>query len=106
MLLLGGCSQLLGVDDVVYRGAEADAASDAFSDSEAASQDVALDVTLDVTPSCDGGCKPTIVVSASGLAPTLATDGALVFFRTSDTVWSCPTSGCAPATKVAPTSTT
>jgi hypothetical protein len=95
--VLGGCAQLLGVDDVVYRGG--DAATDAPSD---ATQD---DVTSDA-PRCDGPCAPTTLVTQGGLLPTLATDGAHVFFRTADTVWSCPTTGCASPELVASTSMT
>lgn len=99
-LVLVGCSELLGVDGVVYRGdAEIEAATDA-------APDVMADVMMDVAPpSCDGPCPPTTLVTKTGLVPALATDGAHVFFRTTDTVWSCPTTGCASPTFVASTST-
>jgi hypothetical protein len=98
--MLCGCAQLLGVDDVVYRGG--DGATEAMTD--ASSSDA--DVTADASPSCDGPCPPTTIVTKSGLLPTLATDGTHVFFRTIDTVWSCSTSGCANnPTALASTST-
>ena len=101
--VLCGCAQILGVDDVLYRGG--DAAAEAMSD---ASAEGAADVVVDVSPppSCDGPCPPTTIVTHAGLLPTLATDGANVFFRTSDTVWLCPTTGCASPTPVASTATT
>lgn len=97
--MLCGCAQLLGVDDVVYRG---DGSVEAMSD---AALESAADVAIEASPSCDGPCPPTTLVSKGGLLPTLATDGTNVFLRTADTVWSCATSGCASPTPLASTST-
>jgi hypothetical protein len=95
--LLWGCAELLGVDDVVYRGG--DGAVEAMTDATDAA-------TIDAPSSCDGPCPPTMVVTQNGLLPTLATDGTNVFFRTQGTVWSCPTTGCASPTSLSATSTT
>jgi hypothetical protein len=104
--VLCGCAQLLGVDDVAYRGG--DAAVDAMADTaqDAARPDAVADVEVDTSPSCDGPCPPATLVTKSGLLPTLATDGVHVFLRTSDSVWSCPTTGCTSPTLVASTATT
>lgn len=105
-LVLCGCAQLLGVDDVVYRGDGAVEAAMSDASSPEATADVAADVVVDVSPPvCDGPCPATTVTTKSGILPTLATDGTNVFFRTSDTVWSCATTGCGSATSVAATST-
>lgn len=103
-LMLCGCAQLLGVDDVVYRGG--DGAVEAMSDASSPDADADADATSDA-PVCDGPCPPTTVVTMNGMLPTLATDGTNVFFRTLDTVWSCATSGCGTSpTSVKSTSTT
>jgi hypothetical protein len=98
MCVLGGCAQLLGVDDVTWRGGDS-APIDALVDQTDAS---APDAMFDA-PTCDVPCT---LVTQSGILPALATDGVSVFFRTADTVWSCPVTGCANATPVRTTSTT
>jgi len=102
-LVLCGCAQLLGVDDVVYRGGD-DGAAEAMTD---ASPEAIADVVVDVSPpSCDGPCPATTLTTKGGLLATLATDGTNVFFRTIDTVWSCAITGCGSAKSVASTSST
>ena len=90
---LGGCAQILGVGDLVYRGPDASADVAEESPPEI---DAGADV-LDASSAPDG---PTTLFVETGLEPTIATDGARVFVRTSGAVQSCPTSGCASPTHV------
>lgn len=111
------CSQLLGIDDLAWRGG--DASVDAPVDAEL--DDVAEDAPLDAATcdgsfaadpkncgrcghdcfggACDAGaCEPATLLAQSGLEATLATDGEQVFFRVGGAVDACSVTGCASPT--------
>ncbi len=108
--VLGGCAQLIGLDDVGFRGIDGatDAPFDGPGSEDASDAGATCDANTQLDPKncgrcghdclgadCSyGACGALVVTSGTYLSASLATDGVRVFYRDQTSVRSCPVGGC------------